>query len=245
LPTPSREPSRPDLAAAADGDLPRRGAFFGRRKGKALRAHQAGLLVDRLPSFRLDVSTPGRDPREAFAPGLRHIHLEVGFGGGEHLAQRAAESPDVGFIGCEAFVNGVAKLMALVERDRLDNIRIFDDDAEHVLSWLPDSSIGRAYVLYPDPWPKRRHRKRRFLGSAMLAAFARVLRPGAELRFATDIDDYAGYVLARAARTPGLAWTAERAADWQRPWEGWRSTRYEAKALREGRVPAYFTFARE
>jgi tRNA (guanine-N7-)-methyltransferase len=220
------------------------GAFFGRRKGKALRPHQAELMADTLPTIRLDLSKPCPAPRELFGP-VGDVHLEVGFGGGEHLAARALESPDIGFIGCEVFVNGVAKMLARIERLRLGNVRVWDDDAKHLMAWLPDNSIGRAYILYPDPWPKRRHRKRRFLGEAMLEEFARILRSGAELRFATDIDDYACYVLARVARTKGLRWTAETAGDWQRPWAGWGSTRYETKALREGRSPGYFTFVRE
>jgi tRNA (guanine-N7-)-methyltransferase len=220
------------------------GAFFGRRKGKALRPHHAELMVGWLPRIRLDLSTPCPEPRQLFGQ-IGDVHLEIGFGGGEHLALRASESPEIGFIGCEVFVNGVAKMLAEIERLRLGNVRVWDDDAKKLLAWLPDASIGRAYILYPDPWPKRRHRKRRFLGEAMLAELARILRPGAELRFATDIDDYACHVLARVARTPGLRWTAETAADWLRPWAGWRSTRYEAKALREGRSPGYFTFVRE
>ena len=220
------------------------GAFFGRRKGKALRMHQAELMAQALPRLRIDVSARGLSPDRLFGP-VSDVHLEIGFGGGEHLAMRAAQSPGIGFIGCEVYINGVAKMMAEIERGGLDNVRVFDDDAKHLLTWLPDASIGRAYVLYPDPWPKRRHRKRRFLGEEMLAQFARVLKPGAELRFATDIDEYAGYVLARAARAPGLRWSAQRAEDWQRPWDGWRSTRYEAKALREGRIPGYFTIVRE
>jgi tRNA (guanine-N7-)-methyltransferase len=219
-------------------------AFFGRRKGKTLRRHQSELMSDTLPAIRLDLSKPCPAPRQLFGS-AGDVHIEVGFGGGEHLALRASESPDIGFIGCEVFVNGVAKMLAEVERFGLGNVRVCDDDAKHLLAWLPDASIGRAYILYPDPWPKRRHRKRRFLGEAMLAEFARILRPGAELRFATDIDDYAGYVLARVARTKGLRWTAETTEDWRRPWAGWRSTRYEAKALREGRSPGYFTFVRE
>ena len=219
------------------------GAFFGRRKGKGLRAGHGALLADALPPLRLDVADPCVTPLALFE-GARDVHLEIGFGGGEHLAMRAAESTDVGFIGCEGFVNGVAKMLAHMRRDGLANVRIWDDDAKDVVTWLPEGSIGRIYILYPDPWPKRRHRKRRFLGEAMLGRLARILRPGGELRFATDIDDYAGYVLARAARTPGLRWTAQRAVDWRQPWAGWRSTRYEAKALREGRVPGYFTFVK-
>jgi tRNA (guanine-N7-)-methyltransferase len=225
---------------------PARGAlFFGRRKGKPLRGHQAGLLAAVLPQLRLALGGPcAEDPAALFTPRVRAVHLEIGFGGGEHLARRAAEDSAVGFIGCEAFVNGVGKLMAAIERDDLHNIRLWDDDAQDVVDWLPAASIERVYVLYPDPWPKRRHRKRRFLSVDMLGRLARIMCSGAKLHFATDVDDYAAFVLARVARLPALAWTAERADDWRHPWPGWTSTRYEQKALREGRVPTYLTFSR-
>src|SRR5215213_10289582 len=127
-------------------------AFFGRRKGKTLRRHQAELMADTLPAIRLDLSKPCPAPRQLFGS-AGDVHIEVGFGGGEHLALRASESPDIGFIGCEVFVNGVAKMLAQVERFGLGNVRVCDDDAKHLLAWLPDASIGRAYILYPDPWP--------------------------------------------------------------------------------------------
>jgi tRNA (guanine-N7-)-methyltransferase len=232
---------------AERAEAPRRdkgqGAFFGRRKGKTLRSHHGALLAGDLPRLRLDLSCPA-DIAALTPGGSGRLVLEIGFGGGEHLARRAAESPATGFIGCEAYVNGVAKLLALIEAGGLANIRIFDDDASAVVDWLPPGSLDLVYVLYPDPWPKRRHRKRRLLGAGMLARLARLLKPGGELRFATDIDDYSAFVLARAARCEALSWTAERAADWREPWPGWQSTRYEAKALREGRVPSYLTFRR-
>lgn len=233
------------IAEAGAPSGPGEGRFFGRRKGKALRAHQAGLIAEELPDLRLDLAAPApADPTRLFHRPAREVHLEIGFGGGEHLAMRAAESPDIGFIGCEAYVNGVAKLLAHVERGALANVRIWNDDAVRVIDWLPPASIGRVYLLYPDPWPKRRHRKRRFLQAEMLERLARIMRSGAELRFATDIDDYAAYALARVARSEAFDWTAERAADWLTPWPGWQSTRYEQKALREGRPPGYFTFRR-
>ncbi|GLS18411.1 tRNA (guanine-N(7)-)-methyltransferase [Labrys miyagiensis] len=221
------------------------GAFFGRRKGKTLRKGHAGLMAGALPDLRLDLDTSApTDLRTLFPTAVGDIWLEIGFGGGEHLTQRAGENPDVGFIGCEAYINGTAKMLSQIEQNGLANIRLWDDDAKAVVEWLPEASIARIYLLYPDPWPKRRHRKRRFLGEDMLARLARILKPGGELRFATDIDDYAAYALARIARSPDFVWTAERQSDWLTPWEGWRSTRYEAKALREGRRGAYFTFRR-
>jgi len=172
------------------------------------------------------------------------ITLEIGFGGGEHLAARAGAHPDVGFIGCEPFVNGMAKLLAVIADENLRNIRVWDQDAAGLIARLPEGSIDQAYLLYPDPWPKRRQRKRRFISDEHLAALARVMREGAELRFATDIDDYAGWALARVLRSSSFVWQAERPDDWRRPWTGWPGTRYEMKARSEGRGSAYLTFTR-
>jgi tRNA G46 methylase TrmB len=147
-------------------------------------------------------------------------------------------------IGCEPFVNGLAKALAGLAAENLGNLRLHNGEAQDVLAALPDSSLAGAYLLYPDPWPKRRHRKRRFVSDETLDALARTLRPGAELRFATDIDDYAGWTLARILRNPHFDWTATSARDWLTPWMGWSGTRYEEKALREGRKPAYLTFVR-
>ncbi|MBB4016864.1 tRNA (guanine-N7-)-methyltransferase [Chelatococcus caeni] len=222
----------------------RGGAFYGRRKGHRLRDNHARLMAEVLPRLRLPAGTEPLAPADLFPHPVREVWLEIGFGGGEHLLARARENPDIGFIGCEPFVNGMAKLLAGVEEHAIANLRVWDDDAALVLPRLPEAAIGRVFVLYPDPWPKRRHRKRRFIGEETLAALARVMRPGAELRFATDIDDYAAWALARIDRSGLFAWQAERADDWRRPWAGWPGTRYEAKALREGRPPMYLTFAR-
>jgi tRNA (guanine-N7-)-methyltransferase len=219
----------------------RAGAFFGRRKGKKLRAGQDDLVRTLLPHLRID---PKADPHTAFEPAVDRLCLEIGFGGGEHLAAQARANPRTGFIGCEPFVNGLAKLLAVIEHEGLKNVRLWDQDATLLLPQLPDGCLDQAYLLYPDPWPKRRQRKRRFLSDEALAMFARLLRPGAELRFATDIDDYAGWGLARVLRSGRFRWTAERPDDWRKPWDGWLSTRYEQKALREGRKPSYLTFAR-
>jgi tRNA (guanine-N7-)-methyltransferase len=221
----------------------RRGAFYGRRKGHKLRAHQAGLMDALLPHLLLP-EAPLAEPAELFGRPVDDLWLEIGFGGGEHLLARMEESPNIGFIGCEPFINGMAKLLAGIEERGLDNLRVFDKDAALLLPHLPEASLGRAFILYPDPWPKRRHRKRRFVSEETLASLARALKPGAELRFATDIDDYAAWTLARILRSPDFVWTAQRADDWRKPWASWPGTRYEAKALREGRVPSYLTFLR-
>ena len=172
------------------------------------------------------------------------MRLEIGFGGGEHLIAQAIANPRSGFIGCEAFVNGMAKALAAIAAHRLTNVRLHFGDATALIDWLPAASIARVDMLYPDPWPKRRHWKRRFIQDASIAALARILRPGGEFRFATDIPDYAAWTLARMLRSPDFTWTAERADDWRRPWPDFAGTRYEAKAIRAGRTPCYLTFRR-
>ncbi|WP_201862630.1 tRNA (guanine(46)-N(7))-methyltransferase TrmB [Microvirga soli] len=220
----------------------RAGAFFGRRKGKKLRAGQDELVQTLLPAIRV---VPGRDiPGQFSSPQARETWLEIGFGGGEHLAAQARAHRDVNIVGCEPFVNGMAKLLAVIEQENLDNVRVWDDDVTDLLPTLPDAAFDRVYILYPDPWPKRRQRKRRLVSEETLEMLARVMKPGAELRFASDIDDYIGWVLARTLRSRHFRWTATRADDWRVPYEGWPGTRYEAKAIREGRVPSYLTFVR-
>lgn len=223
---------------------PEAAPFYGRRKGKTLRAHHAGLMDELLPRVEIGDKVKIADLSALFPRPPREVWLEIGFGGGEHLAQRAEENRDVGFIGCEPFVNGVAKALALIDEKGLDNVRIRPGDAGRMIDALPDASLARVYLLYPDPWPKRRQKKRRFVSEDMLKRLARVMRPGAELRFATDIDDYAGWTLTRIERSADFSWTPQKADDWRIPWEGWRSTRYEEKARREGRPSGYFTFVR-
>jgi len=222
----------------------RRG-FFGRRKGHRLRPHQARLVETLLPQLALDLATAApHELAHLFAAPVEEVRLEIGFGGGEYLTSSAAARPRTGFIGCEPFVNGMAKALAAIEAQGLANIRLHFGDAIMLIDWLPAASLAGIDLIYPDPWPKRRHWKRRFVQDHTIADFARLLRPGAEFRFATDVPDYAAWTLARVARARDFVWTAERARDWQQPWPGFVSTRYEAKAVREGRLPCYLTFRR-
>jgi tRNA (guanine-N7-)-methyltransferase len=218
--------------------------LFGRQKGKALRAHQTGLMDDLLPRLACDIGAPFVSTRALFGRDLVELRLEIGFGGGEHLIAAAAAEPNVGFIGCEPFVNGMARLLAKIEAAGLDNIRLYRGDAAEVLDWLPEASLARAYLFYPDPWPKRRQRKRRFVNDGNLDRLARALKTSAELRFATDIDDYAGWTLARLRGRADFAWAAQCATDWLAPWNGWTRTKYESKAMAAGRKPVYLTFTR-
>jgi tRNA (guanine-N7-)-methyltransferase len=224
---------------------PRRGGFYGRRKGHPLRSAQAGLFETLLPLLAIDLSKPApSDLTDLFGTPVQDVRLEIGFGGGEHLLSEAAQHPATGFIGAEPFLNGMAKALAAIQAGAVDNIRLHHAEASELLDWLPPASLSGIDLLYPDPWPKKRHWKRRFVSSENLRRFARLLRPGAAFRFATDWADYAAWTLAHIHRQPEFSWTAERADDWRLPWAGWPGTRYEAKALREGRVPAYFVFRR-
>jgi tRNA (guanine-N7-)-methyltransferase len=218
--------------------------LHGRRKGKKLRPHQAGLLETLLPQLAIDLRRPIADATSLFAREPAAVWLEIGFGGGEHLVAEAEANPNFGFIGCEYFENGLAKTLALIEPKKLDNIRLYCGDAGAVIDALPEGALHGVYLLYPDPWPKRRQRKRRFLSDTMLAALARIISSGAKLRFVTDIDDNAGWTLARVLRSPDFVWNAQTAADWQQAWPGWSATRYEARAVAAGRKPVYLTFVR-
>jgi tRNA (guanine-N7-)-methyltransferase len=222
----------------------RTGAFFGRRKGHALRPRQAALFDTLLPKLALDLSKPAPPDLRTLFDNVDDVRLESGFGGGEHLMAEAERNPRTGFIGIEPFVNGMAKALASIDERKLQNIRLHHGDATEVLAWLPSGSLARFDLMYPDPWPKRRHWKRRFVQDQSIAAIARIVRAQGEFRFASDIPDYVGWTLARVMRSPHFTWTAERADDWRRPWPGFTSTRYEAKARRQGRVPCYLIFKR-
>jgi tRNA (guanine-N7-)-methyltransferase len=228
-------------------ETPNRSArgFFGRRKGHALRPRQAALLQTLLPRLALDLARAAPADLRALFDNADEVRLEIGFGGGEHLVAEAERHPRTGFIGCEPFVNGMAKALALIDERKLENIRLHHGDASELLAWLPPAALARVDLIYPDPWPKRRHWKRRFVQDDSVAAIARLLRAGGEFRFATDIPDYAAWTLARLLRSPHFDWTAERADDWRQPWPGFSGTRYEAKAKREGRLPCYLIFRRK
>jgi tRNA (guanine-N7-)-methyltransferase len=217
-------------------------AFFGRRKGHALKPRQAALFDTLLPKLALDLAKPAPSDLRALFNGADDVRLEIGFGGAEHLIAQAKANPRTGFIGSDGFINAIAKALAAIEADKLANIRLHHGDASELIGWLPEARLARIDLLYPDPWPKRRHWKRRFVQDDSLKRLARLLKSGGELRFATDIADYAAYALARVLRSEDFIWTAEGADDWRKAWADFAGTRYEAKAKREGRVPAYFTF---
>ncbi|WP_371822152.1 tRNA (guanine(46)-N(7))-methyltransferase TrmB [Martelella soudanensis] len=220
-------------------------AFFGRRKGKPLRERQARNLAELLPALAIDPGKPTpTDLREIFAVPVERARLEIGFGGGEHLFHRVEENPRTGFIGVEPFVNSMAKLLGRVEERTPGNLRLYDDDAVDILDWLPDASLDQIDLLYPDPWPKRKHWKRRFVSQPNLERFHRVLKPGGVFCFASDIDSYINWTLLHCRRHGGFQWQARGAADWLTPYSNWPGTRYEAKAKREGRGSAYLTFIR-
>jgi tRNA (guanine-N7-)-methyltransferase len=221
--------------------------FYGRTRGKHLKDSQRAYLGDlgRLSPGPVGwQENPGRAPLDLPALfGPRPVWLEIGFGGGEHLEAQARANPDAGLIGAEPYLDGVAKLLGRLRAEPVDNLRLHSGDARDLLDVLPPASIARTFLLYPDPWPKARHHRRRFVTPEHLGPLARAMAPGAELRLATDIADYVRQALIEVPRA-GFAWTARGPEDWRAPWSDWTRTRYEAKALREGRVPHYLTFRR-
>lgn len=217
---------------------------FGRRHGRKLSPRQARFLDDVLPRVAVDLASPSPLQATDLFPEASDVWLEIGFGGAEHLIWQAEHNPGVGIIGCEPFEEGVVKALAAVEDKGLENIRIHADDARPLLRWLPAASIGRAFVLFPDPWPKKRHAKRRLVAAPLLDMLARALRPGAELRIGTDIGDYARTMLIAFAAEARFRWLADGPADWRLRPADWPETRYEAKAQREGRRRYYLRFIR-
>jgi len=220
-------------------------AFFGRRKGHKLRPNQARLMETLLPHLAIDLAKPAPvELKTLFPVPVAEVRLEIGFGGGEYLTAQAQSEPDRGFIGVEPFVNGMAKALAAIESKALRNIRLHFDDAADLIAWLPEQSLARIDLIHPDPWPKRRHWKRRFVQDDMVKRLARILRPGGEFRFVTDIADYAAWTLQRLTRSEDFEWTAEGADDWRKAWPGFLQTRYHAKAAHEERASCFLIFRR-
>jgi len=217
--------------------------LYGRRKGPKLSPHQERLLETLLPKLALPLEA-GRDPKTYFGKSADDVWLEIGFGAGEHLLWQAAHHPNVGLIGAEPYISGVAKLLSKLAADESapTNIRLYSDDARNIIDALPAASLGRVFLLFPDPWPKTRHHKRRFVQTEMLDQLARVMKSGAEFRFASDDAGYLNWALERLAAHPAFAWTAARAEDWHMRPADWPQTRYEAKEL-HGK-PAFLRFAR-
>ncbi len=224
---------------------------YGRRRGRKLSPRQQWLLSEVLPKVRCDWGqTPHIEQHsmiaDAVVRGLTppQTWLEIGFGGGEHLVWQAGQNPGVTLIGCEPFEDGVVKVLAAIDAGRLANIRLHPDDARPLLRWLPEASISRVFILFPDPWPKKRHAKRRLVSPETLRLLARVMRPGAELRVATDIGEYARTSLLAVRSVPDFQWMAVSPSDWRSRSPDWPETRYQAKAVAAGRRCYFFRFLR-
>jgi len=216
---------------------------FGRRRGRKLSTHQSLLLEEGLPRVVLDLSGACPTPAAGlFAPPCSQLWLEIGFGGAEHLVWQAMHNPSIGFIGCEVFEDGIVKALTGIEKHRLNNVRLATEDARDVLRWLPENSLLRVFILFPDPWPKKRHVKRRLVSGRLFPLLLRAMAPEGELRISTDIGDYARTMLLAAREFPGLAWQASGPDDWRMRGPDWPATRYEEKALAEGRRCYYFRF---
>ena len=219
--------------------------IYGRRKGHRLRPGRQRLLEELLPKLQVNLPEGGPlEPASLFAHRPERVWLEIGFGGGEHLAAQAAAHPEVGLIGCEPFISGVARLLSLIETQGLSNIRLFTDDARLLMQAFPDGCLERIFVLFPDPWPKTRHRKRRIVNPQTAAEFVRLLRVGGEVRLGTDDMGYARAMLLALRARPQLQWQARRPDDWRRRPPDWPITRYEGKALAAGQACVYLRFVR-
>jgi len=243
LPLRSPRPPAKDGGSFADAAHLRELRSFGRRRGRGLSTHQRSLLEETLPRFGLDLASPClRSLPALFSGTISETWLEIGFGGAEHLVWQAQQNPGVGFIGCEVFEDGVVKALAAIEEHGLVNVRLATEDARDLLRWLPEASLRRVFLLFPDPWPKKRHVKRRLVTGNLIALLARAMAPGAELRIATDIGEYARTILLAIRDHPAFAWEAQGPEDWRRRGADWPPTRYEGKAVREGRRCYFFRF---
>lgn len=232
--------------------------LYGRRQGKTLSAARQARLDKWLPEIEITLSDLGLDfdaepnpkiatiaPEKHFSTAKEEYWLEIGFGKGEHLAWQAAENPHVGIIGCEPFLNGISGLVDHMDQQDFCNVRIFAEDARLLMDRLPDQSLDRAFILFPDPWPKARHYKRRFVGPGNIAVLSRLLKDGAELRIASDHKDYCRWAMAHMMNSDDFIWASDQADDWQKRTMDWPATRYETKALEQGRKSAYLRFIRK
>lgn len=220
--------------------------FYGRRKGKHLKESQERYLDEDLAALSPGPVSWDENPERANLDiqelfGGRPLWLEIGFGGGEHLVHQATLNPDVGIIGAEPYINGVAMLLGKIRKAGVDNLAIHAGDARDLMDVLPAGFVEKAFLLYPDPWPKKRHHRRRFVTQEHLVPLNKVIAKGAELRIATDIEDYVRQALEEVPKA-GFEWMANKPDDWRKPWSDWTRTRYEAKAIRENRTPHYLTF---
>jgi len=231
--------------ARGEAGTPKPLRSYGRRKGKPLSARKERLIAELLPRLRLNLKEPPpHELHDLFSVPVREVWLEIGFGSGEHLLWQSERHQDIGFIGCEPFVNGMGSLLGAIEDRGITTIRVHDGDARDVLAWLPDGSASRIFILFPDPWPKKRQLKRRLISEDTTSALARVLAAGGELRFASDSGDYAAHTLFLVGKSGTFVWLAERFSDWRERPTDWPETRYERKALSEGRKPVYLIFRR-
>ena len=221
--------------------------YYGRRKGKPLTTARQNVVERLLPHLKIDALPTGSvlDPQALFSEPMAEIWLEVGFGGGEHLAAQAENHPNVGILGAEVFLNGVASLVRHIEQKSLSNVRIYNDDVRFLLPALPDQSLSRVFVMFPDPWPKARHAKRRFIGPENLSSLARLMRAGAELRVASDHPVYIHWALEQLTAHPAFAWDVKGSQDWLNPPLDHAPTRYQLKAQKEGRKAHFFRFFRK
>lgn len=220
--------------------------WYGRRHGKKLRPNRQKLVDELLPKLRLkpDTDTFPPDLTDLFPSPCQRVWLEIGFGAGEHLAGQAIRNPDVGIIGCEPFINGVASLLTQIDAENINNVRIYDDDARLLMDVLPEQSLERIFVLFADPWPKSRHHRRRIMVEANLNRFARLLKDGGELRFVSDHKEYVSWALERLLNHTDFKWQAESIKDWRDPPTDWVETRYQSKARDKGDNPTYLRFTR-
>ncbi|MDF2366988.1 tRNA (guanosine(46)-N(7))-methyltransferase TrmB [Sneathiella sp.] len=219
--------------------------LYGRRRGKPLRKGQQRLIDSRLPALTIPLDADMLDLPGLFDAPCRTFWLEIGFGSGEHLAWQANANPDIGFIGCEPYINGVATLLGKLEENDAENVRLHNDAAELLIEKLPDASIERSFILFPDPWPKSGHKKRRFVSKENIDTLARVIKPGGELRIGTDHEDYGAWILWHMLQSDKFIWISEKPEDWRERGSDWPPTRYEMKAVEKGLRPVYYRFRRQ